>query len=371
MRILLVSNSGFQYLAPVIPSMEDKGAKFYNLATDDLKVHQKSLAQVKLKVVRQYYFDRSYTAAFRKVIEDFSPDVIHVTGVRSTLLKTLAAVRPFPEIAVVHERISIGGINVLSPLDWALFGHRRITRIVMPSHAMLNQLMGHPVLRRLIKPEICEVLHYGIDLPAPVDAAQRRALRRSLGLDENAFIVGTVCYIRPLKNVEFVAGVVASIASKDPVYFAVVGPENRHRQYMDKIRAAGGERLKLLGPIPNAAKIMPAFDLYVTPTALPGESFGLAFAEAMAHAVPGITMNFGAPGEICEHGVSGYALPPNKAAWRATIEMLMQDRAKCGQLGEAARRRIETHFAPAAVAENYWALYQRAVSEQRAAARRG
>jgi glycosyltransferase involved in cell wall biosynthesis len=359
MRVLLVSDTGYQYFLPAIAPMEARGAKFLRLATEDLKAHQKRLASVKAKVVRKYYFDQAVLAAFHKTIEEFSPDIVHVTGLRSALIMTLAALRRFPHISLVYERISIGGVNPLSPLDWALFSHRRIGRIVVPSLAVLNNWMGNPLLRRIMRPESCEVLPYPFELPAPVDAAGRRALRRSLGLDENAFIVGTTCHIRPVKNVEFVADIVSSIDTNVPLYFVVIGPDNKDRGYMARLRAAGGERIKFLGYREDAVALMPVFDLYVTPTHLPGESFGMAFAEAMSHGVPGLTMYYGGSAEICEHGVSGFALPYCKASWRDGIEMLMRDRPKLEAMGRAARLRIAERFSPAAIAENYLAFYER------------
>jgi len=363
MRILLVSNTGFQYLDAVIPALESRGVQFRRLATDDLRKHQKRFAQSDVRVIREYYFDRSSLAAFRAILEEFSPDIVHVTGLRSTLIKTLIAVRSYPTMRVVHERISAGGIDILSPLDWTLFRNKRISRIIMPSHAMLNNWMGSPFYRHMVDARRCEVLHYAINLPPAVDRAARMSLRRSLGLDENAFIVGTACIIRPWKNVEFVAEVVASIESKTPLQFGVIGPDTRKPGYLDRIRAVGGSRLKLLGYIPNAVAVMPAFDVYVTPTALPGESFGVAFAEAMSHGVPSLTMNFGASAELCEPGISGYALPANKHVWRSVIEDLMNDPNKRESMGRAARRRIETHFSPDVTAERYLSTYSRAMSE--------
>lgn len=359
MRVLLVSHLGHQYLASVVPAMERRGVTYEALSTIELKAHQKWLAKSK------YVFDRSYLAAFRKAVDTFRPDLVHATGVRSVLTTTLAALRPYPNIAIVHERISAGGMNVLSPLDWTLFKHKRVTRIVMPSRAMLNNWMGNPFLRRMVVPGNCEVLHYAHDLPPAIDAEGKRALRRSLGLDEDAFIIGTCCFIRPWKNVEFVAKAVASMTAMRPVCFAVIGPPSPDAAYMERIRAAGGSRLKLLGSIPNAGRIMGVFDLYVTPTALPGESFGVAFIEAMAHGVPSITMNFGASAELCEHGISGYALPPDEAAWRSVMEMLMADPVKREAVGRAARAHVAANFAPDVVAENYLSVYHRAIENVR------
>ncbi len=365
MRILYVSRSGTQFLAAVLPALASKDAVYRLLSTDELDVHRKSLKWLDSRIVRRYHADASYLAAFRQAVDDFKPDLVHVTGIRGVLIRTLLALRAFPQLPIVHERVSAGGMNVLSPLDWVLFRHRRITRLVMPSHAMLNNWMGGAMLRRMIRPERCEVLHYAIGSVPELDHDGRKALRRSLGLDEDAFIVGTACHIRPWKNLDFTADVVASIETKAPLYFAVIGDAygSRNVRYREQVRAAGGARIRFLGAIPNAARILGIFDVYVTPTALPGESFGLAFAEAMACGVPSLTMNYGAAAELCEHGVSGYALAPNKSTWRSVIEMLMHDPARREAVGRAARQRMQILFSPEAVAENYLALYRRVIAE--------
>jgi glycosyltransferase involved in cell wall biosynthesis len=365
MRILYVSNSGTQFLAVVLPALEARGATYRSISTDELDVHRKSLRWLNAGVVRRYHTDRPYLAAFRQAVDEFKPDLVHVTGVRGALLRTLRAMHAFPRIPIVHERVSAGGMNPFSPLDWILFQHKRIDRIVMPSYAMLNNWMGRSYLWHMVRPARCEVQHYAIATVPELDADARRALRRSLGLDEDAFTIGTTCYIRPWKNIEFVAEIVGSFDPQKRICFAVIGDAHgaKNKRYLERVKAIGGPRTRFLGRIPNAARMMGVFDLYVTPTALPGESFGLAFAEAMACGVPSLTMNYGASAELCEHGVSGYALPPNKSTWRSVIEMLMHDVAKRESIGRAARQQMQTLFSPDAVAEEYLALYRRVIAE--------
>lgn len=366
MRVLFVSNSGFQYLASVIPALNRQGVEHQLLSLEDLREKQRHFRRTKSRWLKKYYFDSAFTAAFRAALDAFNPDVMHVTGLRSTLIKSLVACRTHPDMAIVHERISAGGMNVASPLDWMLFNHRRIDRIVMPSHAMLNNWVGNPFLRAYMPHGRYEVLHYAFDLPPLPSAQEKQALRAALGLPADAFIVGTVCYVRPWKYVEFVAQAVAAIRSDREICFAVVGPPSRDERYMEIVRRAGGSRLKLLGRIPNASKIMYAFDLYTTPTRLPGgESFGMAFAEAMAYGVPGITMNYGASAEVCESGVSGYALPESVSAWQRTIEMLIQDPDRLRQLGVAARQRIAERFSPQDRAREYLRVYETTIAERR------
>ena len=107
---------------------------------------------------------------------------------------------------------------------------------------------------------------------------------------------------------------------------------------------------------------MPALDAYVSPTRVPGEGFGLAFAEAMACGLPALTMNYGGSAEICEDGSSGFVLPEDLARWTATLERLAGDGELAQRVGEEARKRIARRFSPAAVAEAYLRIYEGAVS---------
>ncbi|MCC0039332.1 MAG: glycosyltransferase family 4 protein [Brucellaceae bacterium] len=363
MRVLFASATEFQYLGAVLPALEQRGYAFRKVGLDTLCGDGPRFLPASM---RRYYHDRRMLQPYRDVIEEFRPDIVHVMGLRSYLLKTLAVLKDYPGIGLIYERISAGGINILSPLDPLLFRSDRIDRMVMPSKAMLNNWMGSAYTRLIARRERCEPLHYAFPLPQPLSAEARRTLRLELGLDPDAFIVGTVCHIRPWKAVEFVAEAVSSIATDRRLQFAVAGGWDARSGYVDTVRAAGGARLKLLGHVPEAHRIMGAFDLYVTPTFLPGESFGMAFAEAMAWGVPGITMNYGASAEVCDHGFTGYALPENKAVWRRHIAELMQDDALRQAMGKAARQRIADRFTPEKRAADYDRVY-RTVAEERAA----
>lgn len=361
MRVLLISESGFQYLAAVLPALEARGVTF---GTASLREMRGAIPAYLPRSLRSTWMSRAGAAALKARLAKFAPDLVHATGVRPVLFHALAALRDFPAVALVHERISAGGMNPLHPVDPFLFRHRRLDRIVMPSKAMLNNWMGNGYTRWLAPPERCEVLHYAFDLPPPLASAERAALRARLGLDPDALVIGTVCYIRPWKFVEFAAAVVAALRTERPVVLAVVGTPGR-AEYMASIRAAGGERLRYLGPIPDAARMMGAFDLYLTPTRLPGESFGMAFAEAMAAGVPAITMNYGAAAEICEHGVTGFALPERVEVWRHEIDALLADPARLAAMGKAARERIAARFSPPVRAADYHRVYAAAIAERR------
>ena len=299
-------------------------------------------------------------AALSARLAAFTPDIIHVSGGRQDLMAALIACRTFPKAPIVCERGAVGGLNGLSPLDWAMFRHPRLAAIIVPSRAVINAWAARPLLRRLMRAERCETAPYAV-IPPPLAAPDERSrLRAMLGLEEAAFVVGTVCAIRPIKNLAFAARAVASMRSARPVAFAVIGTPGDARA-MRELAEAGGSRLRLLGPRPGAVSLMPALDAYVSPTRVPGEGFGLAFAEAMACGLPALTMNYGGSAEICEDGSSGFVLPEDLARWTATLERLAGDGELAQRVGEEARNRIARRFSPAAVAEAYLRIYEGAV----------
>ena len=168
-------------------------------------------------------------------------------------MAALIACRTFPTPPIVCERGAVGGLNVLIPLNWALFRHPRLAAIIVPSRAVINAWAARPLLRRLMRAERCETAPYAV-VPPPLAAPDERSrIRAMLGLDDAAFVVGTVCAIRPIKNLAFAARAVASMRSARPVAFAVIGAPGDARA-MRELAEAGGSRLRLLGPRPGASR---------------------------------------------------------------------------------------------------------------------
>jgi glycosyltransferase involved in cell wall biosynthesis len=73
------------------------------------------------------------------------------------------------------------------------------------------------------------------------------------------------------------------------------------------------------------------------------EGYGVVAREAMAHGRPVVASAVGGLVDAVEAGVTGLLVPPgDTAALRAAIEELLADPARCGRLGAAGRRYVET-----------------------------
>ncbi|MDE3175652.1 MAG: glycosyltransferase [Pseudomonadota bacterium] len=84
-------------------------------------------------------------------------------------------------------------------------------------------------------------------------------------------------------------------------------------------------------------------DVLVAPSRY--ESFGLIYVEGMIFGKPVIGGRAGGGAEVIEHGVGGLLVPPgDAAALAAAMASLAADPVLRAAMGEAGRRRYETHF---------------------------
>jgi glycosyltransferase involved in cell wall biosynthesis len=198
-------------------------------------------------------------------------------------------------------------------------------------------------------------LYYGVDAP-PVPLAQERAqLRASLGLREEAFVVGMVGRIEAGKGQHLVVEAAARLAQAGvDVQVLVVGPA-MDEGYLSDLRAEVSERgldarVVFHGPHREPSRIMPCFDALVL--ASREETFGLVLIEAMRGDVAVIGTDAGGVPEIITDGETGLLFPPDDApALADRLLRLARDpdlRARLAQAGKAsadARFSREQHYA--------------------------
>ncbi len=215
-----------------------------------------------------------------------------------------------------------------------------------------------------------EVIRHGIDTDRFQPASDRAGLRRRLGLDPNALLVGCYGRIRAQKGTgDFIDAMIRLLRSRPQVRAiamgGTVGHEGYARELQTRIDGAGlTDRLRLLPEVPVGA--MPdwyaALDLYVAPQRW--EGFGLTVLEAMAAGVPVVATRVGAFEELVADGSTGRLVPPNDiATLAAAIEPLLDDTALRTGMAEAARPHVLEHFRIDGEARALTALYRRLLAQ--------
>ncbi len=137
-----------------------------------------------------------------------------------------------------------------------------------------------------------------------------------------------------------------AVAEGMPAARVVVVGDGDDRERLETCAGPLGARVAFTGFVSNATRDA----LYARCRALVmpslGEGFGLVYLEAMRAGRPCVALRGGAAAEIVVDGETGLLVSPEPEALRAALERLGTDELARG-LGEAARRRYETVFAPA------------------------
>jgi len=110
--------------------------------------------------------------------------------------------------------------------------------------------------------------------------------------------------------------------------------------------AKGARNVIVHGTVPRERlmrELMPAMDLFVLPTVQ--DMSPAAIAEAMAAGLPVVSARLAGIPDMVVHGETGLLVTPrDEAGYMQAIGSLIEDPALCRRMGEAARRRAETHF---------------------------
>jgi glycosyltransferase involved in cell wall biosynthesis len=180
--------------------------------------------------------------------------------------------------------------------------------------------------------------------------------RQELGLPADAPVVAVLARVTPIKGFEYFLEAVVPLAERFPAArFVVVGGgyvlsagRGRVRDYGAEMKAMA-KRLGLEGRVIFAGVRADVPDILsqVTVSVLPSLSEGLpnAVLESMAAGVPVVASRVGGIPEVVDHGRTGLLVPPrDPAALAEAIGVLLDNRERARQFGDAGRASVLQHF---------------------------
>ena len=201
-----------------------------------------------------------------------------------------------------------------------------------------------------------------------IDAASVRAAaagapmsRATLGLRPDALVLATIARFDPVKRLEVLVRALPLLVARVPEAQLLIvgdGPERGALRALARALAPG-DRVVFAGAIPDAARVLPVVDLYVT--ASRREGLPTAVLEAMACGLPVLATE--APGHVdaVEPEVTGRLVPLDDAPGLATAAgLLLRDPALRARMGGAGRERVERRFSRARMLAEIAALYREA-----------
>ena len=207
-----------------------------------------------------------------------------------------------------------------------------------------------------------EVIPNGFDTDAfRPDPAARLGIRREIGVDPDATLVGLVARFDPVKDHANFLRAAAILTRRMPdVRFLLCGDkvDDRNASLTAQIDAMGlSGRCHLLGARRDVARVHAALDVATSSSV--SEAFPLVIGEAMSCGVPCVATDVGDSALIV--GEAGRVVPPRDplALAEGWLDILTLDPNERRRLGLAARRRVCDLFDLGAVTRRYEALYDR------------
>ncbi|MEO6095947.1 MAG: glycosyltransferase [Fibrobacteria bacterium] len=196
-------------------------------------------------------------------------------------------------------------------------------------------------------------IRYGVNVPtAPGD---RRTLRDSLGLPQDAFVVGFVGRLEPQKNIPLLLEAARAVPGLRVV---IVGGGSLDASLRDLAKANPPGQVSFTGYRPDGAALMPAFDLFCLPSKW--EGLGLVLLEAMVNGVPIAGSRAGAIPEILSQGRYGWLFDPGDAKGLAAILSRAQsDPDALHTLAEDASAHVRREFTVETMVTRTSEIYER------------
>jgi len=285
-------------------------------------------------------------------LRDGRYDVVHCFSFTAELWVRLALLLA-PGAALVASMRDMG--HALTPLQW------RIKRTVCRSARAVvsNSTQAAERIRGAMRggPPV-HVVANGIDMPPPLDASRRQALREDMGGADGRTLALFVGRLAHQKNVDLLLDAMAMLPAGGRPRIALAGNGPLREALEARARSLGlGDDVRFLGERRDAPELMQAADVLVLPSRDEGQSN--VVLEAMAAGTAVLATRVGGNAALVEDGTSGVLFDcSDAAALRDALQRAADDPAWCRRLGDAARARVSDRYSLDTLARDTLAVYR-------------
>jgi glycosyltransferase involved in cell wall biosynthesis len=286
-------------------------------------------------------------------------DLVHSHGKGAGLYGRLAALRA--GIPSIHTFHGIHYAEYPAGLSRAYVvlerGLARIGQAIV--HVSESQALEAAGLG-LAPAERSHVIVNGIDAARVAGSAMtREAARKSLHLEPEALVIGTVARFDPVKALDTLLRAFAIVATAQPDARLVLlgdGPESPRLRSLAAVLGIEA-RVQFAGFIAGASRFLPALDLYAS--ASRKEGLPLSLLEAMACGIPLAATRVPGHVDVVEEGVTGLLVAPDDpSALGKAMRDVMAEPAGRRAMGQAGQQRASSRFAASRMADETADLYR-------------
>jgi glycosyltransferase involved in cell wall biosynthesis len=201
----------------------------------------------------------------------------------------------------------------------------------------------------------------GIDL-SPFGHADRDAIRRKLGFDSSAVLIGAVGRMEAPKGFPYLLRAIPEVVRSIPsAQFIIAGDGELRPELENEARRAGiADRAHFIGFQRDVPDLLAGLDIFTQPSLW--EGLPISLIEALAAGKPIVATDIEGNREIVDDGRTGLIVPPGDSrALAAAIVSLASDPARAKRLGRSARTAALERFSERRMVRQVLSTYDRLV----------
>lgn len=225
-------------------------------------------------------FGLGYAAASLKRAGVLKPCILHAHDSRAfSLASFIGKITGNP---VVYTRKLINRVNPSACNKWK---HTRAVKVVAISTGVAEQI-------RLSFPNVhVEIIPDGVRFDGQLERAEARNI---MGVDDRAFVIGTVGYFTSEKNPAFLIELARGLTNSSHVTIVCIGAVS------DDVRRAAPPNMIFTGIVPDAVRLYSGFDTYISTSVR--EGLGSALLDAVVRGIPTVALDAGGTKDIYPTG---------------------------------------------------------------------
>jgi len=298
-----------------------------------------------------------------RALRQESPDIVHTHSGKAGILGRLAARRAGVRVIIHHIHGPSFG-PFLGPVANAVFlaaekiAARTTSHFVCSANAMTRRYLAAGIGR----PEMYTRILSGFQIEPFVEARNDLTLRARLGLPEDAFVIGKVGRLAPLKGHEDLFKALDVLLPQQPKSRVLLIGDGALREQLE----ARAERLGLRDKVVFAGLVTPAeVPRYIgimdcLAHLSQREALSRALPQALAAARPVIAYDFDGADEVCLNGETGFLVRTGDVPSVAhQLLNLSRDPALRARLGQRGQQLVKEQFRVENMLEQIYQLYQR------------
>lgn len=365
MRILYVTESmgwsgGAQQLLWMAGELSRRGHDLVLVCQpgSDISVRaQQAGLSVKLLRMRQDY-DLIAVAGLCRLIREHQTQVLHAQHSTAHAIALMAAALSRVPVFAVTRR-------VVFPLKSHLFSRLKYLVSRINGYVAISEAVKTELTRAGVRPERVNVIPSVIAGVAALPQ-ERVAVRRELGIPEDAPVVMQVANYADFKGQDVLARAAALVLKECPqTHFVFVGRDTERLSPLVESMGIAAS-VQWTGFRKDIPRLLSASDIFAFPSLQ--EAAGTALREAMAVGLPCVGSRTGGIAETLQDGKTGLlAEPGNPESFARAIIRLVKAPGEAKRIAAAGKTFVETEYSLPKAAERMESFYQALLASRSAA----